>query len=128
MSDTQSWYARKMSQMRGQPYQQQPQQQQYVQQPPPQQYVQRPQQQFVQQAPVQPQVTVANIYEAAGHWKGGAAARFNPDPCPQCGGNQYFPNLVANRRGPSPAGHCYNCGFNDGMFQQGMASSWGATA
>ena len=62
----------------------------------------------------------------AGNWRGGPAAKANPDPCPQCGGNQYFANIQVSKRGPQPAGHCYNCGYNDGMFQQGLASSWGA--
>lgn len=70
-------------------------------------------------------VTTENLYEAASQWKGGPGAKANPDPCPKCGGNQYFANLSLNRRGPSPAGHCYNCGFNGGMFEQGLSSSWG---
>ena len=82
-----------------------------------------------QPQPVQQQVervTVQNLYEQAGNWRGGPAARENPNPCPKCGGNQYFANIKASKRGPNPAGHCYNCGFNDGMFEQGLASSWGA--
>jgi len=86
-------------------------------------YEPQPQQQI---APQVERVTTENLYEAAGHWKGGPAAKANPDPCPQCGGNQYFANLQVNKRGPQPAGHCYNCGYNDGMFTQGLASSWGA--
>ena len=129
MSETQSWYQRKISQARGQPAQPQryppmgpsPQQPSYVQNQP--QYDRGTQQ--VQ--PVQPeQVTVQNLYEAAGQWRGGPGARANPDPCPQCGSNQYFSRANGSKRGPSPAPHCYNCGFNDGMFEQGLATSWGA--
>jgi predicted RNA-binding Zn-ribbon protein involved in translation (DUF1610 family) len=71
-------------------------------------------------------VTIENIYQMAANWRQGPGAKSNPDPCPQCGSNQYFANLQVSKRGPQPAGHCYNCGFNDGMFTQGMASSWGA--
>jgi hypothetical protein len=70
-------------------------------------------------------VTTDNIYEAAAFWKGGPAATTDTELCPGCGGNQYFSRRVT-KHGPEPAPHCYNCGYNDGMFQQGLASSWGA--
>jgi predicted nucleic-acid-binding Zn-ribbon protein len=116
------------------PYQTQPQA--YVQ---PQQYNhaghQPVQQQFgqlpvTQQVPQQPQpppeVTIDNLFDAMKFWKGGPGAKTDPDPCPNCGSNQYFSRAVS-RRGPAPAPHCYNCGYNDGMFTQGEATTWGMT-
>ena len=77
------------------------------------------------QPPVQPeQVTIENLYEAAGSWKGGPGAKTDPYPCPQCGSNHFF-SRANGKRGPSPAPHCFNCGFNEGMFEQGLQSSWG---
>jgi len=129
MSDNASWYARKMAQMREavspfamRPQQPQPQPQQ--QDVMPQQYPQYPGQQPV----LPPQVTLDNLWGAMHLWKGGPAARTNPDPCPNCGGNQWFERVTENRRGPSPAGHCYNCGYNGGMFTQGDQANWAAAA
>ena len=82
---------------------------------------------YLQPQPQPDKVTIENLYEAAGYWRGGEAARTNPNQCPRCGGNQYFDNVKASKRGPAPAPHCYNCGYNDGMFDQGQASTWGAT-
>ena len=136
MSDSQAWYQRKLQALRQQPRSNPgngapPQPPAYPSQngsytsgaPVQVQYVQQPQQ-YAQ--PVQERVTTENLYQQAGNWRGGPAAKTNPDPCPKCGGNQYFANLQVSKRGPQPAGHCYNCGFNDGMFEQGLASSWGA--
>jgi len=96
----------------------------------PQQQPQYPQPLSYQpEQPVQPpQVTMDNLYAAAGHWRGGPAAKTNPDPCPNCGGNQWFQNLSVSTRGPAPAGHCYNCGYNGGMFTQGDQANWAAAA
>jgi hypothetical protein len=138
VSDNQSWYARKFAQVRQQnaPYQvpqarpQQyaqpmaPQQQQYVQQP---QFQQLPVVQQMPQFPqAPPEVTIANLFDAMKFWKGGPGAKTDPDPCPNCGSNQYFSRAVS-KRGPAPAPHCYNCGYNDGMFTQGEATTWGMT-
>ena len=147
MSDT-SWYQRKLAERRQQA-QPQPQARAYpgngasptypqVETRYPQvpgQYGQ-PQQQYppqYNQPPLQPQpqqmpgrVTTENLYEAAKFWRGGPGAQANPDPCPSCGGNQYFSNVQTSKRGPQPAAHCYNCGYNDGMFTQGDAAAWGA--
>jgi predicted nucleic-acid-binding Zn-ribbon protein len=91
-----------------------------------------PQQQLpaVQQMPQQPQpppqVTMENLFDAMKFWKGGPAAKTDPDPCPNCGSGQYFSRAIG-RRGPPPAPHCYNCGYNEGMFTQGEATTWGMT-
>lgn len=140
MSDSASWYQRKMAQMREavQPFgaRQPMQPQQFPQQPFPQQTTPYPQQQYPQQQlryqpeqPVQPpQVTMDNLWGAMHLWKGGVGHKMNPDPCPNCGSNQWFEHVVENRRGPSPAGHCYNCGYNGGMFTQGDQANWAAAA
>jgi len=94
-----------------------------------QQYPQQQALSYQPEQPVQPpQVTMDNLYAAAGHWRGGPAAKTNPDPCPNCGGNQWFQNLSVSTRGPAPAGHCYNCGYNGGMFTQGDQANWAAAA
>jgi predicted nucleic-acid-binding Zn-ribbon protein len=128
----QDWYARRLAQVqqpqqlppRGQPnapgrpqqpqYPQAYQQPVYQPQPQPQQY-QQPQQ-VVQFAGYQ--------YEGAQNYQGGIAQQLNPDACPQCGGNQYFAKVRTKGRGPDPAGHCYNCGYNE-LFDQGDQASWG---
>lgn len=70
--------------------------------------------------------TIENLWGQMLGWQGGKAHKIDPDPCPQCGSNQYFSRTGAEvRRGPPPAPHCFSCGFN-GMFDQGLASSWSA--
>lgn len=54
----------------------------------------------------------------------GQAHKTDRDPCPQCGSPQYFSRANGSKRMPPPAPHCYNCGYNDGMFDQGLESSW----
>jgi hypothetical protein len=54
----------------------------------------------------------------------GQAHKTDTQPCPQCGSPQYFSRGSVNKRMPPPAPHCYNCGYNDGMFDQGLESSW----
>jgi hypothetical protein len=125
-----------MAQVRQQqaPYQVQPQPryQQYVPPTPTNAnaYAQQQQLPYAQQVPVQPQappqVTMENLFQAMHFWKGGPGAKADPDPCPNCGSNQYF-SRAAGKRGPAPAPHCYNCGYNDGMFTQGEATTWGMT-
>ncbi len=56
----------------------------------------------------------------------GEAHRTDTEPCPRCGSNQFFSRASGNKRMPPPAPHCYNCGYNDGMFEQGLATSWNA--
>jgi predicted nucleic-acid-binding Zn-ribbon protein len=63
-------------------------------------------------------------YQGAQNYHGGIAQQMNPDACPQCGGNQYFAKIRTKGRGPDPAGHCYNCGYNE-LFDQGDQASWG---
>ena len=74
----------------------------------------------------QQQVTAENLFVMAGQWHGGPAHRADPDPCPQCGSNQFFSRAAKNSRLPPPAPHCYNCGYN-GLFEQGDPTTWGAS-
>lgn len=136
MSDTGGWWARKLG--GAQQARQQPQFQPYQ----PQQF-QVPQ--GTPQYPVQQQhngaegayarqldrlqgnggVTTENLFQMAGLWQGGPGHKADPDPCPDCGSNQYFSRAGKNSRLPPPAPHCYNCGYN-GLFSQGDAANWGA--
>lgn len=68
-----------------------------------------------------------NIQQATGKAQPGQGHRLNPDPCPSCGSNQYFEVLSGKRRGPPPAPHCYNCGYN-GLFEQGLEGNWANAA
>ena len=139
MTDNAGWYQRKMASLRGNStpppqrvLQQYPQQQHYQPQAP-QQYQQYPQQQpyppQYQQYP-QPQqlppVTIENLFGAMGFWRGGKAHQIDREPCPECGSNQYYSRSQGARRGPPPAPHCYNCGYN-GLFEQGDPTTWGVT-
>jgi predicted RNA-binding Zn-ribbon protein involved in translation (DUF1610 family) len=95
----------------------------------------QPQPQYPQQVPQQPQqfdpnqvrVTTENLFAMAGQWQGGPAHRTETQPCPQCGGNQFFSRATGMSRLPAPAPHCYNCGYN-GLFQQGEMSNWEGAA
>lgn len=136
MSDTQGWYQRRIAALRQQApppqtYAPQPQHQHYDPnpgyRPQPVQYPQHPQQQQVvdYQPPQQPpKVTIENFYEAMAFWKGGKGHKENAEPCPQCGSANYFTSIQTSKRGPQPAPHCFSCGYNDGMFNQGLQSSW----
>ena len=134
MSASSDWYARRLGQ--AQPQQQSPRSTysgatnapgrppQY-----PQQYAQpvyQPQQPQQYQQPQGQQVVQFAGYQYAGveNYHGGIAQKLNPDLCPACGGNQYFAKVRTKGRGPDPAGHCYNCGYNE-LFDQGDATSWG---
>jgi hypothetical protein len=119
MSD---WYARRLARARtqapvgGQVPAPRPA---YQQQRPPPGYIPQPDH---TSAPV----TIDNLWGAMQVWRGGKAHKVDPDPCPQCGSNQYFSRTGSEiRRGPPPAPHCFSCGYN-GMFEQGLASSWNA--
>ena len=123
MSD---WYARRLARHRteqGQPMVP------YARQAPLQQPPQPPQHVPFQQAaqeyfePPKGATTVDNLYQMMGRWKGGKAHKIDSEPCPECGSNQYFSRTDGHRRGPPPAPHCYNCGFN-GLFTQGLESNW----
>jgi predicted RNA-binding Zn-ribbon protein involved in translation (DUF1610 family) len=123
MTNARDWYAKRVQQPQQQPPPQQyaqPQQPQYAPQPQQQQQYVQPQQ---QQAPQQ--VTVQNLYEAAAHWRGGAATRTEQQLCPECGSGQFF-SRAGKSRMPPPAPHCYNCGFN-GLFDQANPQVWGAS-
>jgi len=132
MSDL-SWYQRKLASMRGAVAPAQaPRPFNYAQAPAPQQptvwhdHSQAPPPEVpLDQLPL-PQAWHQKLTRAA--LNGGQGERMNPEHCPECGSNQYFKNLPTSKRMPPPAGHCYNCGFNDGMFTQGMASAWEAAA
>ena len=78
---------------------------------------------MVQQAP--PKVTMDNLWDSMQHWRGGKAHKIDAQPCPHCGSDKYYSrDGDGPRRGPPPAPHCFECGFN-GMFEQGLATSWG---
>ena len=134
--DTQSWYARKLAQMRGAPpqpfvqhqpapvYQPQHQPQGYQQPVPPyqQNYAPAPQAQGGPHA----QASLTQLLDLQRQGQAlnpGKGARLNPHPCPNCGGALYFADLGQKRRGPPPAPRCFNCGFND-LFEQGLESTW----
>ena len=120
---SQDWYARRLGQQHQQP---QAPQQRYS--PPtqphyPQQH--QPQPQHQQQPDTsQIRVTTQNLYEVAGMWRGGPAARTEGQPCPNCGSNHYF-SRAGKSRLPAPAPHCFDCGYN-GLFDQGLPQTWGA--
>jgi hypothetical protein len=122
MSD--GWYQRRVARARQTPAPQQ--QQQYPQQRQayyPQQQ-QRPPPGYIPQQPVP--TTIGNLWEQMQQWHGGKAHQVDPHPCPECGSDQYFSRTGAEaRRGPPPAPHCFACGYN-GMFDQGLASTWNA--
>src|SRR4051794_19979841 len=115
MSD---WYARRLARARTEAPQQRPQYQQqgppaYQQQRPPPGYNPAPD-------PHSVPTTIGNLWDQMQGWRGGKAHKVDPDPCPQCGSNQYFSRTGAEvRRGPAPAPHCFGCGYN-GMFEQGL--------
>lgn len=37
--------------------------------------------------------------------------------CPECGSNNFFTRASTRKRGPAPAPHCTECGYN-GLFEQ----------
>lgn len=131
MSDsTSSWYARKIAQARGRPAPQyQPQPQSYA--PigtPTQQWAPAP----VQQAPIysdqakqgQASLTLLlDVQRNGGLITPGPGGRLNQEPCPNCGRELFYHDYGKKRRGPPPAPHCFNCGYN-GLFEQGLESSW----
>lgn len=136
----QDWYARRLGRVAqpqpqqqpprfspnvpGRPQQQQPQYPQQYAQPVYQQ--QQPQVVYQQQQP-QTVEFAGYQYQGAENYHGGIAQKLNPDACPNCGGNQYFAKVRTKGRGPDPAGHCYNCGYNE-LFDQGDSASWGGGA
>jgi hypothetical protein len=66
-----------------------------------------------------------NLFDVARFWKGGQAHKVDRQPCPQCGSPQFYSRTQGIRRGPPPAPHCYNCGYNGGLFDQGDPTMWG---
>lgn len=123
--DNASWYQRKLAQVRGtttQPFQGRAPVHRY------EQPVARYQEQFTPapQGPAAPPETLSELLDLQQHGQGlkpGKGARLNPDPCPGCGGNLYYADLGLKRRGPPPAPHCFNCGYNE-LFEQGLESTW----
>jgi hypothetical protein len=133
MSD--NWYARARARVSGQPVQ--PQVPQGRAQPVPQYPVQAYASPLQQVAPVpaayapQQQAGPQTAEQAWANKLAGAALnsegeghRTNRTPCPKCGGDHYFVNMQTSKRSPSPSPRCFDCGYNDGMFEQGMQSSW----
>lgn len=147
MADSSGWWAKKLGrdtqqQSPPQAYQGYPQAPQ-VPQGPPNGYPQYPQQQNLpghQQPPSRSNAAQdwasmtteqrwGSLTQMAGAWQGGKAAQVDRNPCPQCGSTQYFSRGAEGpSRLPPPAPHCYNCGYNGGLFQQGDPATWGATA
>jgi len=120
--DNASWYARKLGQARQQPYGQPVPQ---YQQPVPQ-YEQQYQQNPLPAGPPPPPETMSELLAMQGQGVGpkqGRGAKLNPDPCPNCGGALFFHDLGKKSRGPAPAPHCFNCGYNE-LFEQGLESTW----
>ena len=120
MSDTQGWYARKLAAVRNAPARQQPAQAQP--------WPQHPQQLDMFNQPVRqqqaPPVNIENLWGAMQQWRGGKAHKIDAEPCPECGSNNYYSRTGEGaRRGPPPAPHCFACGYN-GMFTQGLQSTW----
>lgn len=69
-------------------------------------------------------VTVGNMWNAMQVWRGGKAHKVDAYPCPNCGSDKFYSRTGAEaRRGPAPAPHCFECGYN-GLFDQGLASTW----
>ena len=92
---------------------------------PQQNYVQPQQQNFAPAHQGSPE-TLTELLQLQENGQGlspGKGARLNPDPCPNCGGQLYYDNFGMKRRGPPPAPHCFNCGYND-LFEQGIESTW----
>jgi hypothetical protein len=129
MSDTSGWWARKLGNARlpQRAPQYVPQQPQL---PPQGDLYAQPQGYPAPQQPFDPsriRVTTENLFQVAGLWKGGPAHRTDTEPCPECGSPQYFSRRARMSRMPPPAPHCYNCGYNGGLFDQGSAEAWGYT-
>jgi len=130
--DSASWYQRKLAQMRGNgaPFQGRAPTQPYQQPVSPYQQNSAPVQQMPAiQQPASPE-TLSDLLNLQEHGQGpraGKGAKLNPDPCPNCGGSLYYANLGMKRRGPPPAPHCFNCGYNE-LFEQGLESNWQAGA
>ena len=133
MSD---WYTRAMarareaqspSQQRPSPYQ--PQQQVQPQWPgqtsvSPQQMPQTQMRPDFQAKQGQASLSETLAMQAQGLGTPGIGARLNPNTCPNCGDKLFFENLTKGaRRGPPPAPHCFACGYN-GLFEQGLQSTW----
>ena len=68
-----------------------------------------------------------HLQQVTGRATPGKGARLNPDPCPNCGGTLFYDDLGLKRRGPPPAPHCFNCGYN-GLFEQGLEGNWQSAA
>lgn len=79
-----------------------------------------------QPQPTQEKVTIENLWGAMQQWRGGKAHKVDPYPCPECGSANFSSRSEGAMRGPPPAPHCFNCGYN-GMFTQGLATSWGGS-
>lgn len=146
MADNSSWYRNKFATQRQPAQPMVPQyvpQQQYVvqpgQAPVPVQYVQPQALQQPQQAPQE--IKPANLsqglalaQQGALHQQGGDMVRRGISEsgarivdsnahCPQCGSGNYF-QFQTSKRMPPTAPRCFECGWNDGEFVQGLESSW----
>ena len=119
MSDSASWFAKKLGTARPAP------QQQPAYQPPPS-YPQGPNPPPHVPPVPQPQhiqVTKDNIAEVAGMWQGGKATKTETARCPNCGGDKYFSmangeslggagaRLATERGMANTSPRCFECGY-----------------
>jgi len=124
---SQDWYARRLNQQQ-QPQAYQRQAPAPYQPPVPVQYQYVPQPHQHQVPPPPPpngSVTHENFMQMASQWRGGAAMKNDPGGCPECGSPRYYSRSKTVSRGPAPAPHCFDCGWN-GLFDQGDPTTWGA--
>ena len=135
MSDSKSWWAKRLGNQPQAREQQYPTPQQGYPPAVPQQQQQQPgypqQQGYQQQQPQDPYAgkkpaNVGEAVEAMKYWTGGEAVATETQRCPSCGGNHYFSRRAGSSRLPPPAPQCFDCGYN-GMFEQGDQSAWAAT-
>lgn len=132
MSDSASWFARKLGGAPQQPQAYQPPPQQYA--PPPQPQYPQPfhqqAQQFVQPQPQQLDgesllraareglIDIGTaVREGAKLWKGGKGVKTETMNCPECDSPHFFSRKGKGVNGMPPAPICMTCGFN-GLWQQ----------
>jgi hypothetical protein len=127
MSDSASWWARRLGQQAPPAVYQQPQ----APTPPHNQYPQVPQHMHGAPENVNPNaVNEAQAIQAArtgmldpmqviaaAGTRGGKAARTETQNCPSCDSPHYFQRKALSKMGASPAPYCHTCGYN-GLFEQ----------
>ena len=137
MSDSASWFARKLGGAQPAPQAYVPPPQQYVPPPQPPAYPQQPvyPQQFQPQQYQQPQPQQVDgetllraaregfidigtaVREGAKLWKGGKGVKTETTNCPECDSPHFFSRKGRGVRGMPPAPICMACGYN-GLYEQ----------